>query len=399
MESKSNNLRSDILNNLNQVFFKNKSLALIFFSTIGFFWAMELVFLLSPLFIKNLGATTFEIGLVYSISGLGTAFLAIPGGLLSDKIGQKIVIIISLILCAISSFLFTLSNTWVILIPLMLIFRSSQSLNLPARNAFISDNTDHNNRAGIFGIMELGFPIGGALGPLLGGVLVDIMGWNFTFYMVTVVSLLSIVPIYFLQESKSNSQLINVTTKDKIQTFRSSFLFFGISLMIATSFGVVEPLIPLYLTQNFGTSPTNVGLFFSVTYLAFLTQIFAGSIADKFGKKRILLLSSIILSPLFLFASIADSYLQLMIIFSLLYLSWSATMPSSMALLIEKIPENSRGLALGIRLTGVRLGFTIGPLLGSLIWSYDPSSSFLLSSLISISVIPLILLIKDNPSK
>ena len=79
MESKSNNLRSDILNNLNQVFFKNKSLALIFFSTIGFFWAMELVFLLSPLFIKNLGATTFEIGLVYSISGLGTAFLAIPG--------------------------------------------------------------------------------------------------------------------------------------------------------------------------------------------------------------------------------------------------------------------------------------------------------------------------------
>ncbi len=74
-------------------------------------------------------------------------------------------------------------------------------------------------------------------------------------------------------------------------------------------------------------------------------------------------------------------------------------MPSSMALLIEKIPENSRGLALGIRLTGVRLGFTIGPLLGSLIWSYDPSSAFLLSSLISISVIPLILLIKDNPSK
>ncbi len=75
-------------------------------------------------------------------------------------------------------------------------------------------------------------------------------------------------------------------------------------------------------------------------------------------------------------------------------------MPSSMALLIEKIPENSRGLALGIRLTGVRLGYTIGPLLGSYMWSsYDPSFSFLLSSLISISVIPLILLINDNPSK
>ena len=229
MESKPNNLKSEIFNNLNQVFIQNKSLALLFFSTIGFFWAMELVFLLSPLFMKNLGATIFEIGLVYSISGLGTAFLAIPGGLLSDKIGQKVVIIISLILCAISSFLFTLSNTWMILIPLMLIFRSSQSLNLPARNTFISNNTDNKNRAGIFGIMELGFPIGGALGPLLGGLLIDIMGWNFTFYMVTAVSLLSIVPIYFLQEPKNNSKLIIDTKKNNIQVLRSSFLFFGIS--------------------------------------------------------------------------------------------------------------------------------------------------------------------------
>jgi MFS family permease len=79
--------------------------------------------------------------------------------------------------------------------------------------------------------------------------------------------------------------------------------------------------------------------------------------------------------------------------------AWSTTWPSSMAHLVNAIPPAARSLSIGIRQTAVRLGFTLGPFLGGVLWSFyeggvsDPWMSFYVAAAcFGCSMIPLLLL-------
>ncbi|MCW4040211.1 MAG: MFS transporter [Candidatus Bathyarchaeota archaeon] len=55
-----------------------------------------------------------------------------------------------------------------------------------------------------------------------------------------------------------------------------------------------------------------------------------------------------------------------------------------MAYILSLVPNQMRGAAIGIRQIANRLGFTIGPFLGGLLWQYsNPILTFLLASGIS----------------
>jgi len=64
--------------------------------------------------------------------------------------------------------------------------------------------------------------------------------------------------------------------------------------------------------------------------------------------------------------------------YSLLFGLWSMTWPATLTLLSDSVPDDILGAAFGVRMTGVRMGFTVGPLIGSYLYStYYPSSPFL----------------------
>ena len=62
------------------------------------------------------------------------------------------------------------------------------------------------------------------------------------------------------------------------------FFFFQIFLTIAIK--ILDPVIPLYLTNIFGLNKTTVGFFFSIGFgvASLLAQIPAGILADKYGR-------------------------------------------------------------------------------------------------------------------
>ncbi len=66
------------------------------------------------------------------------------------------------------------------------------------------------------------------------------------------------------------------------------------------------------------------------------------------------------------------------------------TWPASLSLLSKSFPEEARGTAFGVRMTGVRLGFAIGPMVaGYLYGGWRPSAPFLAASLLTLLGIPL----------
>ena len=389
-------LGHEISENFREVFIRNRNLRLLFLANVGFCLGTELILILSPLFIRNIGASVLELGLVLSIMGASATVFTIPSGILADKFGRKHLIMASLILAAISAFSFTLVDKWTLLILPMLLFGASLAINLPAFFALITDNSSKKNRAGIFGVMALGFPVGLALGSSFGGVTIDNFGWNLTFYAVVIVVSLSIIPLVFINEEVTN----NLTKVLKIDVDRGTVRFlitcFFAAMVVSMSIGFVEPLLPLYLTEKFAASKTMVGLFFTVTYLPFFSMAYTGTFADKFGRKKIMLLAFGSMAPLFIFSSMASEYIHLLLIYTTLYLFWSMSWPSLQALLMDQTSTSIRGLATGIMLTGFRVGLTLGPISGAYLWeNFDPVTSFYASAALVLIAIPLVLTLKE----
>jgi predicted MFS family arabinose efflux permease len=108
---------------------------------------------------------------------------------------------------------------------------------------------------------------------------------------------------------------------------------------------------------------------------------------------------SIIPIALLLYPFISDSVL-LLVLYMAVSGFRSATWPASMAYIITLVSAQMRGVAIGIRQIANRLGFTLGPFLGGVLWQYsDPVITFLVASGISFVAAMAIYPIDDPATK
>jgi MFS family permease len=147
-------------------------------------------------------------------------------------------------------------------------------------------------------------------------------------------------------------------------------LFFFFELSMSAGIGSVNMILPLYLDRVFNLSPSRIGLFFTGnSFITLITQTPSGFLADRFNKKK-LVISCLAMIPLFYGVSIfVKNWVILLILFSVVFGLWSMTWPAVAALLADSVPNELLGSAFGVRMTGVRLGFTMGPIIGSYLFS------------------------------
>ncbi len=126
-----------------------------------------------PVYAEELEATALEIGvMVASFAVFQVAFQA-PGGLLSDRIGPKRIIFTGLVLIAVSSFLFTLTED----IYLFMVFRAIEGAGtgmiFPSVSAYVFAISTGENRGSYMGTFLTFWILGFTMGPAIGGVLAD----------------------------------------------------------------------------------------------------------------------------------------------------------------------------------------------------------------------------------
>ena len=140
-------------------------------------------------------------------------------GNLSDTFGRKRVFLLSLILFTASSVACGLAPN----IYFLVAFRFLQGIGgasfLPTSSGIVSDLfPEHRDRA--IGLFTSIFPIGGILGPNLGGWIVSQYSWRYIFYINLPIGITLIVLIMILLE---DSKILSRRHID----FKGAFLFFG----------------------------------------------------------------------------------------------------------------------------------------------------------------------------
>jgi MFS transporter, DHA1 family, multidrug resistance protein len=158
----------------------------------------------------------------------------------------------------------------------------------------------------------------------------------------------------------------------------------------STAFTVVVPFLPIFLLEELHVSThleTWSGSIFAVTFLASaIIAPYWGSLADKYGRRPMLLRSGFCLALLYLVTYFVQNPYQLLAV-RLLQGMLAGYVPSAVALVATNTPEKNVGYALGVMSTATAAGTIVGPMIGGFVshWLGNREAFLFSAGLVSVS--------------
>jgi len=137
---------------------------------------------LLPIYAESLGASGLWIGVIFSGFSISRSLFMPIVGPWSDKKGRKIFIAVGLLIYAIISLGYVLSDSVAAIVMVRSIQGFSAAMIIPIAFAYIGDISPNGREGGYMGIFSVSLFAGFGLGPVLGGVMKDRFGLNADFY-------------------------------------------------------------------------------------------------------------------------------------------------------------------------------------------------------------------------
>jgi DHA1 family multidrug resistance protein-like MFS transporter len=254
------------------------------------------------------------------------------------------------------------------------------------------------------GLMQVAVFSGMSLGPWIGGMIADAVGYRLTFIAGGVMLLVG--GLLVLTKAKEKFTRPSTASLKRTGSMRALFAFPGfVSLMVVFflfhfSIQLAIPILPLFIEQvgNLKTGvASTTGLLIGVTgATASISAVAIGYLSDRIGHKRVLILNLFITAVMWAAHALARSIAQLLIIRTVFGLAAGGNLPTMNVLVGKLTTKETYGKAYGLMASMTSLGMTLGPLAGGFMASHIGFRwpFVAVSLLLSLVVIPMILNVK-----
>lgn len=159
---------------------------------------MTILHIAVPSLTLALGASATEVLWIIDIYPLLMAGLLVPMGTLADRVGNRRVLLTGLVVFGIASLLAAFAPTPALLIAARVLLALGGSMIMPCVLGIIRRTfEDEEERAMALGLWGMVGAAGAALGPLIGGVLLEHFWWGSAF-LINVPIMLVVAPLVFL---------------------------------------------------------------------------------------------------------------------------------------------------------------------------------------------------------
>lgn len=159
-------------------------------------------------------------------------------------------------------------------------------------------------------------------------------------------------------------------------------LWFGTAITYGAFF-MTFPFFSIYLTKEMGISPFVVGIILGIGPLtSTLGGLVGGFLADRYGRKRIMLVSLLLTSFVFFGFGLANHAIIFMLLCGLQGFFRSLFEPSSQAILTEYSTEDKRSKIFSYRYLAINLGGVVGPVIGVTFLTSSPHTGFFITGAI-----------------
>jgi len=364
--------------------------------------AIDLISPIWPIYIKSsLGASMTELGFVFSISNAVAAFMQISSGFISDKYGRKRLHVLGTLLAAFPPLMYALANNWVDLMPWVVLSGFATGLYLPIRWAIIADVSSKETMASAYSWTNIAWLVGSTVAPFIGGIIADLAGMRFPFYVCFILRFAVFPLTLLMQETRRKPQVNAAEDKNGKVAVTNGYLsimvlFSLINIIQGLGIGVTGPVIPVFVISNFHVDYTFIGILYAIGFgvASMMVQIPGAKCSDLFDRRKVMFAAFVVSSPFFLFFAYSRNMLELIVLMfvsnAILNLSWSAFQ----TLMMDATPSSKWGLINGVSATTFWIGIMSGNALSGILWdTLGMLAPFYASSLaIGLSALPLFLL-------
>lgn len=336
-----------------------------------------------PLYLQDLGLTDPEevskwAGLIFGSQFLTALIFSPIWGKIADQYGRKMMLIRSGIGMGIVTILMGFATNHIHLLILRLV-NGTISGFIPAAIALVATNTPKDKTGYAIGILQASAVAGTICGPLLGGVLADLMGFRAIFMSTGVsVFLATLIVIFFVREKferKKNVEKTSLVQDFKIIAARKPLLsLFFVGTIFQLALLGTMPMIPLFVqelsesSQYLAFLAGLTGAIMGISNMAASPQL--GKLGDKYGPQYILLYSLIAAALITLPQAFVLQLWQLILLRFFLGLCLGGMLPSVQNLVRHYAPEGMESRTYSYLNSATFLGNFLGPIVAGQLASY-----------------------------
>lgn len=341
--------------------------------------AMTLLLPFLPLYVEELGLSDHAAivqwsGIAYGATFFAAALVAPIWGRLGDIYGRKLMLVRAAIGMTIAISLMGMAQTVWQLVALRLVVGLAGGY-ASGSMVMVAAQTPKDRSAWALGTLSAGIMTGNLVGPLVGGVLPQLVGIRMTFLLAGGAIFFAFLATAFLireekrpprsTASKKSGSWASIADKGPV----IAMLFTGMLLMFANM--SIEPIITVYVAQLV-VDPAQVtitaGIVMSAAALgSVLSSARLGKLADRIGYWRVITAALAVSALLMIPQAFVTASWQLIILRFLMGLALGGLLPCITAVIRHNVPNSATGAILGLSISAQYAGQVAGPVSGGFV--------------------------------
>ncbi len=342
----------------------------------------EMIYPLVPLFLANiLGVNKSVIGLIEGIAESTASVLKVFSGWFSDRSGnRKWLMAVGYGISTLSRPIVALATGWQHVMGSRFIDRFGKGVRTAPRDAIIAESSEKTHLGRAFGFHRSMDTMGAVVGPALAFFVLGLFSNNYrtVFWLSMIPGAIAVLfIILFITEKKKAFIAYSERPKLTLKHFDWKFKFF---VLIATLFAIgnSSDVFLILRAQQIGIPILMIPVVYLVFNLVYsLSSIPAGIAADRFGRKRVILLGFVLFAVLYYGFAIARDASAIWALFAFYGLFMGLTEGIQKAFLATIIPSDFKATAFGVYNTAVGLAMFPASLIGGWLWDHiSPSATF-----------------------
>jgi DHA1 family multidrug resistance protein-like MFS transporter len=335
-----------------------------------------------PLYLQELGmkdphALAMWAGIIFA-GNFVTSFLFQPlwGGL-ADRYGRKVMLLRSGFgMAVVMTLMGFAGNAWQLLLLRML--NGTISGFSPAAVALISTNTPKEKMGFAMGTLQSGAVAGTILGPFIGGLLAEWIGFRYIFYvtgillfMASILAMVLVKEKFDKKDAAAQPKVSIIAGFGQLQHIPQLNSLYAVTFLIQFAFLSSMPLMPLFVGELHGYGPGlafYAGLVGSITgFSNMIASPMLGRLSDRIGSEWILAVCLVGSSLMFIPQALVHNVWQLFAARFFLGIFMGGLLPTVNALIGKYAPTGMESRAYSFNSSALSLGNMIGPVVGGAI--------------------------------
>ena len=354
-----------------------------------------------PLYARELGASRFEVGALFSVSLLSGAVLSLPAGVLVDRFGARSLLAISLVMTAAAQVATALTVTVAPLFLWQVVAGLAAGTQQSAVFSAVTESVPRGRLGRAMGWLTLSMQVGFTLGPAFAGLALRWVDVRVDIAITTGLLVFAIPGALLTSRTRQHTGR-GLSLREPLRALMTQPAFVPVTvglIAMTLSWGTFGAFVPIFAKESLGLPNAQIGYLLAIQAIFNASsRPFAGQIVDRARRRWPIVTVGVIAwcAATVVVSHLTGFWLPAAVIAA-------GTPFIAMAFVTASVvfgdlsSASTRGVTMGVYGTELFLGLALGPLaFGPLVQSSGYAAGFTACAIVSVLLVLLMAVMQSN---